>query len=183
MKRLVVALLFAGILAGCAPWSPTGGLYKSDKDLYSVDLPQGWMRSDMGKGFLMTRDGLVLQHIQIQRYDLKEGLKNTKKKLNKEMLPHEVAEVALDDFASIPDVHNFEVQENTPAEIGGVSGFRVVYNWKTKDGLRVRSVQYGFISGEWFYSLRYDAARRYYFEKDRDAFEKVVQSFKLIKEN
>jgi hypothetical protein len=181
MKRWMVVLLLAGLLAGCAPWTQTGGLYKSNQNRYSVELPQGWMRLNASKDLLITRDGILLQTIVIQKVDIKDGLKNTKKKFSKEMIPAEVAEVALDDFASTPEVLNLEIQENSLAKIGGMTGFQAVCNWKTRDGLRVRSVQYGLLSEEFFYSIRYNAALRYYFEKDREAFEQVVQSFKLIK--
>lgn len=36
-----------------------------------------------------------------------------------------------------------------------------------------------FMYGDWFYSIRYTAPLRYYFDKDVQTFEKVVESFKL----
>ena len=71
--------------------------------------------------------------------------------------------------------------ENIPVKINGIPGFRATFCYKNKDGLKIKSTYYGFTSGEWFYSLRYAAALRHYFEKDIETFEKVIKSFKLIK--
>ncbi len=39
---------------------------------------------------------------------------------------------------------------------------------------------YGFLDGKWVYRLIYQAAARYYFDKDLAAFERVRQSLKLL---
>ena len=97
------------------------------------------------------------------------------------MLPHEAGEVILDNIASDQTISDFNLLENTPLKISGVSGFRAVYTFKNKDGLKIKGICCGFITGKWFYGLIYSAAQRYYFDKDVETFEKVVGSFKLIK--
>jgi hypothetical protein len=179
MKKILLVLVL--LTAGCAGWTQVGGLYKSDSQNYSVDLPQGWMRWGQSEHLLISRDGLLLQNIQIVRYDVKDPLKHTKKKLAKNMMPQEAAEVILDNVASNQEIIAFQVLENSPMDIGGVPGFRAVYAYKTKDGLKCRSVCCGLLVGEWFYGMTYNAAERYYFDKDIGGFDKVVQSFKLIK--
>ena len=55
--------LLAGI-AGCVtgPWSQVGGLFNPTPLNFSVDLPQGWMKSNASKDLLLiTRDGMLLQ--------------------------------------------------------------------------------------------------------------------------
>jgi hypothetical protein len=83
--------------------------------------------------------------------------------------------------ASNPEATDVRVIENSPMVIGGIPGFRAVYTYKNKDGLKCKSVSCGMLAGEWFYGMIYNAAERYYFDKDVETFEKVVQSFKLIK--
>ena len=179
MKRLLVLILM--LTAGCAVWTQVGGLYTSEPNNYSVDLSQGWMRWGKTDHLLISRDGVLLQNIQIIRHNVKDPLNHTKKKLAKDMLPQETAEIILDNLASNPEITDFRTLETNPMVIGGTPGFRAVYTYKNKDGLKCKSVCCGLLAGEWFYGMTYNAAERYYFDKDIETFNKVVQSFMLIK--
>jgi hypothetical protein len=179
MKRILLFILMLAI--GCAPWVQVGGIYKTESHNYSVELPQGWMRWNQGDDLIITRDGVLLQNIQIVRPNIKDPLKHTKKKFSNGMLPQEAAEVILDNIASDQAVLGFQLIENTPIKIGGFSGFRAVYTYKNKDGLKIKSIYCGFMADTWFYGLNYNAAERYYFDKDIQTFEKVLESFKLTK--
>lgn len=178
--RRVLLIVFL-IITGCAPWMKVGGLYTSKPHSLSVELPNGWMRFNTRKCLYITRDGVLLQNIIIERLNAEKVLKHTKKKFAKGMLPQEAAGIVLDSISSDPRVLNFEVMENVPARISGFPGFRVVFTYKNKGGLRLKSIFYGFIADEWFYSIQYTAALRYYFDKDFGTFKKVLESLKLIK--
>jgi hypothetical protein len=177
-KFLLIVLLF---IVGCAPWTQVGGLYTSGSHNFSVDLPKGWMRFNTNEYLLVTRDGVLLQNILIERFNVDKELNHTKKKLKKGMLPQEAAEVILDNISSDQTNLSFEVTENIPVQINGLPGFKTVFTYKTKDGLRLKGIYYGLLADEWFYGIRYMAAARYYFDKDIRTFEKVFESFKLIK--
>lgn len=175
---LKIVLLF---LVGCAPWTQVGGLYESSTHNFSVELPTGWMRLNIKEYLLITRDGVLLQNIIVERFKIDKELKYTKKRLKKDMLPQEAAEVILDNISSDQTILNFEVSENIPVQINGHPGFKTSFTYKTKDGLRLKGIYYGFLRNEWFYGIRYTAAARYYFDKDIHTFEKVFESFKLKK--
>lgn len=181
MKRVAFALLI--FMAGCAIWQPTAGLYTAESQNFSVELPKGWMRLNTSDYLLTTRDGVLLQKIVVNRVLLtkEKQFEHTKKKVTREMIPQEVAEVVMDDLQSDPSALNTEIEENRPATVGGMPGFKLTYAFKTKEGLKSRGIAYGFISGEWLYEIFYLAPQRYYFDKDKDTFEKVLLSFKLIK--
>jgi hypothetical protein len=185
---IALILLLAGFLTGCAtpaaaPWVQTERVYSTEPMNFFVELPEGWMRYTRDKYFLITRDGILLQRIAIERLNITDQhLRYTKKKFLKGMMPMEVAELALDNVSSNPEVLNFKVEENIPAKIGGFPGFRATYTQKNNDGLRLKTVYYGFMKDEWFYIIRYTAAQRYYFDKDIKTFETVVESFKLLKD-
>ena len=179
MKKLL-GILFIFVI-GCAPWTQVGGLYKNESHNFSVELPQGWMKWNQGEHLFITRDGISLQYIQIGRVKIEEPLKHTKKKFSKGMLPQEAAEVYLDNIASNSNIINLEVIENLPATISGIPGFKTVYTYKNKDGLKFKSIHYGFMMENWVYGINYNAAQRYYFDKDIKQFENVFESFKLIK--
>ncbi|HEY4485485.1 MAG TPA: hypothetical protein VI702_04055 [Nitrospiria bacterium] len=180
MKRiLLIALL---LLAGCGgPWLRVGGPYTADDFNVKVDFPEKWMRMNTNDYLLVTRDGVLLQYILIETMRVDDALKHTKKKFKRGMLPQEAAEVILDNKTSNSEVLNFHLVENSPARIGGLPGFKAVYTFKDKDGLKVKGIYYGFLLKDQFYGVSYSAASRYYYEKDLKTFEKVFKSFKLIK--
>lgn len=178
MKKLLCIFLL--LLFGCAKWVEVGGLYNSDHN-FSVEFPSGWMRVNTNEYLLATRDGFLLQNILIERLPIDKDLMHTKKKLKKGMLPQETAEIIIDNIASDPAILNFKVIENTPTKINGLNGFKAMFTYKNKDGLKIKSVYYGLLIDEWFYGMRYNAALRYYFEKDIETFEKVLRSFRVIK--
>ena len=143
MKRCVLIVLL--FVVGCAAWIKVGGLYKSKPHNFSVELPNGWMRLNTRDRLYITRDGVLLQNIMIERLNIEKSLEHTKKKFSEDMLPQEVAEVVLDNIRSDQTVLNFEVVENIPARISGFPGFKVVFTYKNKDGLRLKSISYGFM--------------------------------------
>jgi hypothetical protein len=181
MKKLLLLTVLLLMSAGCAtaPYVPVEDTHKAKILNCTVELPKGWMRENQENFILVTRDGKLLQHIAIYRVSVTEPLKFTKKTLQKNMLPQELAEVALDDISSNPALVGVKIDEKEPATISGIPGFRASYSYKTRDGLRVRSVSYGFLKDEWFYTIRYTAAARHYFDRDLPTFQTVYQSFRL----
>jgi len=168
-------------IVGCSTFRAAGGKLTLSDHGFEVDLPQGWYetQSSMG-GLLLTKDGLPLQFIKIERASVEQELPHTKKKFTRGMQPQEGAELEVDDLRSTPEVFNLEVVENTLATIAGKPGFRLLYAWKTRDGLRLKRVHYGFVDGKWVYRLIYQAAARHYFDKDLPTFERVRESFRLL---
>ena len=118
--------------------------------------------------------------IRVERVSIEKELSHTKRKFAPGMPPHDVAELEMDDFRSNPDVFNCQLLENAPAAVGGRAGFRLAYSWSTKDGLRLKRVHYGFLDGKWVYRLIYQAAARYYFDRDLATFDRVRESFRLL---
>ena len=129
---------------------------------------------------MITKDSPFLQYILIQRRPIYRQFKNTKKKLKKEMLPHEVARVIIDEIAADSRVQNFKVTENMPATVCKHDGFKLLFSYKDEKGTSYQTMYYGFIDGDAFYNLRYNAARQYYLEKDIKIFERILYSFKLL---
>lgn len=179
MKNWLVLLTLLAV--GCAPWVRVGGVYQDSERNFSVDLPQGWMKSSTDKSVLITRDGVLLQTIVIERLKATDELQYTKKKLDPSMLPQEAAEVIADNISSNPAITDFTLLENAPTTIAKRPGFKLLYQYKNKDGLQFKGMYCGFLSGDWFYALRYTAPARYYFDKDVRTFENVLNSFTFIK--
>lgn len=165
-KFLLIFLLF---IPACAPWIETGGSYESLPHNFYVNIPQGWMMLDTDRYLLISGDGPFLQYVLIQDRSIDRPFRNTKKKFNRLMLPQEAADVVIDEITSDQSVLNFKIIENAPTRINGHDGFRVVFTYKNRDGLKLKTIYYGFLTDESFYNIRYTAVNRYYFEKDIDA--------------
>lgn len=174
---LLCALVF--FIAGCATWAKVGGPYLNNSEMYSADLPWGWMKYK-GKDLIITRDGVFLEDIIIKRVNVKEKLEHTKKRFIKGMLSEEIAEIEMDDIIADSDVCNFELAENIPVIISGQNGFKLVYSFCNKEGLKYKCIHYGFGYGDWVYSLFYTACSAYYFDKNLKDFDSVIQSFKFF---
>jgi len=168
-------------LAGCAPYTAVGGKLAFPHQGFEVDLPQGWYQArEVGDALLVTRDGILLQFIRIERVSVGEELAHSKRKFAARMSPQDAAGIEMDELRSTPEVFNLEVLESTPATIAGKPGYRFICAWKSKDGLRLKRVHYGFLDGKWAYRLIYQAAARHYFDRDMATFERVRESFRLL---
>ncbi len=180
MKKVVLLLVL--LLTGCALWVRTESPYVSDTLHISADLPAGWMRQNTSNFLVITKDGVLLQKIVANRMEIarEKQFASTKKRVSAGMLPQEVAEVVLDDLQSDQDLLGFEVEENSPATVGGVPGFKTRFSYKTKEGLKYRCVYYGALSGGYLYSLCYVAVARHYFARDLETFENMVRTFRLL---
>jgi hypothetical protein len=182
-KTSLLNLFLMLILCACATWAVVGGQYKMDSQNYQVDLPQGWRKFNPATGVLLiTKDGFSLQQIHISRLEIGKELPHTKKKLTAGMLPQEAAEVIIDNLRSNTGIMSQKILENSPAQIGGHSGFKIVYTYQDRAGLNKKGIICGFLLDNWFYEILYEAAERYYFAKDLQDFEKVKESFSLIKD-
>ena len=161
MKKILVVVA-ALLVAGCAHWVKTEGSFVSDSENFAVDLPIGWMRSNNDKLLLMTKDGIYLQRIVISRINLSDEkqFSATKKRVTKEMLPQEVADVVADNALSETGYTFEKVEESAPATVAGKPGFRLQFTYATKDGLRYRSICYGIVSGDHLYRIMYFAPAR-----------------------
>ncbi len=178
---LFLYALLLTILSACAQWEMVGGKYFSNEENFEVDLPNGWRKSNIIQDALsITRDGMYLQLIWIARVNVEKEPPYTKKKLSKDMLPQEVAELVIDDFRSNQTLSNLQISKNSPELVGGYPGFKLIYSYRTREGLRKKGIYYGILLGNWYYYLYYEAPTRYYFPKDQAVFKNVKKTFKIL---
>lgn len=175
-KFLWVTLLF---LAACASVGPPGDTSYPSAYNFTVTLPEQWRKLDTRRYLMMTREGPFSQYILVQQRHVNQPFRHTKKMIRKDMLPQEAAQVVLDEILSDRAVLNFQVLENLPATVNGYDGFRILFTYRTSDGLRFKTLYYGLLQGDWFYSLRYNAAEARFSEADVETFRKVLDSFQI----
>ena len=178
-----IPLLVALLIVGCAslPYVPVEGTVAPSKYGFQVTMPPGWYRATAVEDrLLMTRDGLLLQSINVGRTSIDEALKLTGRKFDDTMSPSQAAGLEIDEVRSFSEHLDLSVEDNSLAVVAGRPAFRLVYAWHTRGGLRLKAVHYGFVDGRWVYHLIYRAAVRHYFDRDLDAFEQVRESFRLL---
>ena len=176
----MVSLIFLCFISGCVSMANERSLKDLPDYDFSVQIPKGWWKPQYVNKYLITKDGPFLQYILIQQRPLKRPFRHTKKIFRKGMLPWESAGIIIDEIASDRNITNFEVLENAPAIIDQHEGFKILFTYKDKKGANYKTLYYGFISGDSFYNLRYNAAMKDYFEKDLVDFKQILKSFKLV---
>jgi len=181
MKKLLLLLISLALIFGCASAANKRSLKDLPKSDFSVEIPAGWWKPQYVNKYLITKDGPFLQYVLIQQRPIDRSFKNTKKKLRKRMLPLESAGIIIDEIASDRNIMNFKVLENTPTLVDGHAGFKILFTYKDKKGSMFKTLYYGFISDNTFFSLRYNAAMRQYYDKDIADFKQILNSFKLVK--
>jgi hypothetical protein len=117
--------------------------------------------------------------VLIQERHVEQPFGHTSKTLHRGMLAQEAAQVIIDEISLDRGISDFQIVENCPVRINGLNGFKLLFTHKNQDGLVFRTQYYGFLSGAWFYAVRYNAAQRYYFDKDIQSFESILSSFNV----
>jgi hypothetical protein len=128
---------------------------------------------------MLSKDGPYLQYLFVQERPFTQTLGHTKRNLDSRMLPHEAAEIIVDNLRSDPQIRRFTLVSSEPAEVGGKMGFRLEYSHLDQQGVEIQSIYYGVLLHNSFFNLRYTAARRYYFQKYLDEFEQMRRSLRL----
>ena len=182
MKNILVFIIFLFLISGCASVAQERSLGNLPVNDFLVTVPEGWWKPKHINKYLLTKDGAFLQYVLIQQRPIDLPYSHTKKKLDKGMLPQEASGIIIDEIASDRRLLNFNVIENAPAMIDGHDGFKILFTYKDKKGSTFKTLYYGFISGDSFFNLRYNAAMRHYFEKDIADFEQILSSFKVVKD-
>ena len=177
MKRFLWLILI--LATACAPFNRIEGGPDSGTRHFSIQYSKPWMELNYRKHLILTKDGPFSQYILVQQRPVDQPFKNTKRKLNNGMLPQEAAQVILDEMVSDRGLMNFQLIENHPVVVNQYEGFRIVFSYKTPDGVSFKSILCGLLQGEWFYSIRYNASEGHYSDTDVRTFENVLQSFQI----
>ena len=184
MTENALAATVALLLAGCVqtPTRVDAARSEAPDKSYIVDLPVGWIKQatvDNHK-LLVSRDGFLLNVIEVSRQPLKEAFPRTKKASTDSMLPAELAELEIAEIkAEDQYTAALNVIENEPAEIDGHEGFRIRVSFKNARGLEIQRVAAGFADKAAYYRLAFQAPMLYYFDTYYPEFQKTLASFQL----
>lgn len=180
-RTFLIGLLLAS-LAGCTTWTrvDSSNQVETRTSDYSVELPLGWVKfSDSSSGTFITRDGPALNAIVISRQPHDAKLPRTKRTTRADMLPHELAELALAEWKSNESTANLEVVSNTPASLGGQPAVRLHIRYKNERGLPIERVMIGMVDAKGRLTLQYEAPGIVYFQRSLPDFEAMAASVRL----
>jgi hypothetical protein len=173
---LIALTLMAAACAG--PWRTAPNQLNAPR--WSITSPEGWMHLSTQKSEMLSKDGPYLEYILIQSRPLTRGFRFTNQKLNTGMLPHEVAQLIVDNMRLDPLIRQFRLLASEPAMVGGHAGFKLIYSYQDAFGVQIKSIYYGAILPTLFFNLRYTATQRHYFDAELPAFEMVFDSLRLF---
>lgn len=179
----IITLTLALLLSGCAAtWVKVddAGRHYQDEH-YSVTLPVGWLRLESEDSLILSKDGILLQHIIIQFRPHAKAFEKIEKDTSSTMLPSELAELTIAELKATQDegLPSLEILHNTPVELASHTGFGIHLRYKTDDGLRMDILLRGLVDENGFYLIKYNAPTLHYFEHDRPAYESLTESLKL----
>lgn len=178
---VVLAVIIALGVAGCAtpPWSTIPGPQRAAKIAVTADLPAGWARFNPDAGLLLTKDGPLLQSVQMRRHKYGAKLENTDRTIERNAEPLEAAQLLLDAMMADQSKHQLAVLDNRPAVVSGYPGFRLEVTYKSTDGLTMHETTYVALTAESYVIIRFQAPERHYHERDAGEFERIVASVKI----
>jgi len=166
------------VLMACAgPWQPVQGDLASPQ--WSFAAPEGWMHLRMPESEMLSKNGPYLEYILVQSRPLNKRFRFTKQVLDSGMLPHEAAQLIIDNLRSDPRFIGFQLLASAPAVTADHTGFKLTYSYVDKYGVTMKTIYYGVLLPDRFFNIRYTAAQRYYFDKELPTFKAVLGSIQL----
>jgi hypothetical protein len=179
MKKTIWITLFL-VAAGFIACTHTGGFSKPASYSFTIDIPEGWRKIDNNRYLFVTKESPFLQYIMIQNRPIGRSFRNTKKKIQKEMFPEEVAQIIIDELISDQNLVNLRILDNVPANIKEYAGFKILYTYRDAEGQVYKTLYYGFIKEDTFFNLRFTAVDGAYFQRDIGDFRNILKSFQII---
>jgi hypothetical protein len=179
--RLATVLLLVS-LAACTPWARVdpGSRTETKRDDYTLELPLGWVkRTADSNDFFVTRDGPALNTIVVSRQPHERKLPHTKRQTRPDMLPHEIAELAIAEWKGAEATANLEVVSNIPVMAGGKPAVRLHIRYKNERGLPIERVMVGLVDVRGRLSLQYEAPAIVYFQRGLADFDAMVASLRF----
>ncbi|MBN2033954.1 MAG: hypothetical protein JW836_11810 [Deltaproteobacteria bacterium] len=172
MKNLLLVLIIS-FSVGC-----TANRSSCLQD-FSAQPPEKWHRVDSPEFYILTKDGPYSQYILIQQRPLEKPFIHTSKALAGGMSSGDAAALFLEEIMNDEAVYNFRLLENRSAHVNHHEAFRLVFTYENKEGLKFQTYMYGFINGNWFYTLRYNADLVCYSHHDIEEFHRFLRSFRI----
>jgi len=176
----LVALAACGMVPTVREVEP--GPYELPGGRCDIELPAGWRHERTNDCVTVVRDHDLLSQLMVYARLRGRGFPRTGKEAREDMEPAEMAERALEetrDLARNEGIREVLVLENRSIEVAGRPAFLLHLRIENSSGLPHDHLQAGFVDGDRFYWIWYRAPRLHYFERDRGAFDRAVETIRL----
>ncbi len=177
---LIVSIIF--LLSGCAGWKNVSGVQKINSQKITLNLnDKNWHAFDdeISQMYTLTKDGVTLQQIFIKKSPLNKALLSSKKSIQKDILPHELAELIIEDLKLANEMKSFKVLVNKPDQIDSKDAVQIISQVKDEFDNLIKINSTYFIYDDSLYSLSYLAPNQYFYNKDIEKFQDIKKSIKL----
>lgn len=179
MKKFLAIWILIGLVItiGCAH---PGDRPQTGPARFEVDVPAGWQKHYTKKYYLIYKGDPYRQYIMVQERPIAKPFKHSERMMNGGMLPQDAASVIIAELTADKQILDLEVIEKSLANVKGNAGFKLLFSYGLTDGTRFKTLYYGFIKDETFFSLRFNVAANREFDKDLKDFHTVVKSFRFV---
>ncbi len=182
-RRYIGFLILFVFLQGCALTTWTylyDREYQDSARKFKAQVSVDWYKFNWTQSFVITKDGILLDRIVVERRKFKDKLEFTKKKYFDDMSLEDLIEIESDNLKSNDKTNKLEIVANEPAKLDNYAAYRLEYTYFTKDNLKVRGLLYGLIADEHVYRIYYEATDQHYFKENKPAFDHFVETFRLL---
>jgi hypothetical protein len=145
----------------------------------TVDIPKGWSRLGNTEDIMLTRDGFLLNLIQISRTPYGQNYENTELTIQPGMTELDASQIVLEAMQADQDRSNLVILDNRPAMVAGSPGFRLEVTFKNADGLTIHEYLYVILTPGSYLVAVARGPDRYYAEIMEGDFERIVASIQL----
>lgn len=182
-KKVALPFVFASLLfTGCAQWQDASGIQKIESQKVTIDLSKdNWHALNLKnhERYMLTKDGMLLQQINITRFDLDTALSSSKKMISKDILSHELSELLIENLKLVHSMNGFRLISNEPESISQQDAINISYQIKDEyDNIIKVNASY-FIFDDKLYVINYIAPNQYYYSKDLEKYNSIKKSIKL----
>ncbi len=179
--KLIVLLFFTLWLTGCSVYSliPPGPANLGE---LVVDNPANWSQRDKGVVTSWTRDGELLNLIEVDK--VKPGKHILNIPLNKdnkaftynsEMGLDETTELYLDAIAA-QGIHNINLDDRSKTSVDGHNANKISFHYDTDNNLRYKVIALLIKKDEFLHRLVCKAPAEHYFPTYQPQFEHIINS-------
>lgn len=180
--RVLSSMCMLALLAACnsVAWKrvESPSLKSRDKS-FEVQVPSGWMHLDGATdGVLVSRDGLAMQFVRVQRPAHDKAFADIKKTSSADMLPNELGELIVASRHAWPGMTSLTVKQNEPATFSGMDGVQVRMSYRNERGASFDQLVFAAAEEKTVLLFEYQALSRVYFDRDLPVFQSIMGSFK-----
>ncbi len=168
-------LLLLTSLNGCWTWTLTTGRFSRVSYGYSVNTPKSWYQRNVKKVFQLTRDGSDLDCITMKTWDWGDTISTKQRRLSKDLLLHELPKLFHADLVG----YDLNILSERVVMLDSTFCSETVFSFVRSDNVTEKAVLICCPRQKHFITIVYQGTGRYYFEKQKETFENLLQSVKF----